>query len=200
MGWPRPHPGQPVEPRATQEIDEDRLGLVVHGVARGGPRGQSGSGARHRARASRFGPGPTSTRTARKPAPRRAATAATTSPSAAEPARRPWSTCTAVTSQPAATASASSASESGPPETAQVRAKPRAGNVHRPSKASASTVRTASDAVPLGRDISRRRGGQVRCVPPTCRDGGSRPWSEASPAPPTPGPAARGHRRPPRRG
>src|SRR5205823_10957366 len=81
-----------------------------------------------RARASRFGPGSTSTRSERKAAPRLAAAASTPPASAPEPGRRPWSTCTAVTRQPAATASTSRAMESAPPETAHVTSVPGPGN------------------------------------------------------------------------
>src|SRR5688500_14903694 len=73
------------------------------------------------------------TRSARKAAPKRSAAARTTSASASEPTRRPWSTWTAVTSQPTATASTSSASESAPPDTAHVRGDPDAGNVQQSS-------------------------------------------------------------------
>src|SRR4051794_7180417 len=60
-------------------------------------------------------------------APNRAAASRTTSASAADPARSPWSTWIAVTSQPAAAASTRRASESGPPETAQCTAAPAGG-------------------------------------------------------------------------
>src|SRR5207244_432983 len=93
-----------------------------------------------RARASRFGPGETSTRSRRKPAPNRAAAAARTAASATEPARRPWSTWAAVTRQPAATARTSSASESGPPETAHVTSLPAAGKLERVSSSTRSSA------------------------------------------------------------
>jgi hypothetical protein len=80
------------------------------------------------------GPGVTSTRSARNPAPNRRAASATTSASAAEPGRRPWSTCTAVASHPAATASTSSASESAPPDTAHVTGVPAGGRSSGPSR------------------------------------------------------------------
>ena len=165
-----------------------------------------------RARASRFGPAPTSTRTASNRAPSRAAAPATTSASAAEPGRKPWSTWTAVTSHPAAVARTRRARESGPPETAQVRGLPTGGKVQAPSSVSAVTTGarlppglTPAPAPPpgrspWGRSISLWRGEPVRCGPPRSRDGGSRPWWEASRAPPTLGSAARAHRWPPRRG
>src|SRR5258706_2671747 len=86
-----------------------------------------------RARASRLGPWAISARTLRKDAPSRAAAASPPLPSAPEPAPGPWSTCTAVTAQPATHASTRSARESAPPDTAHVRARPGGGNVHRAS-------------------------------------------------------------------
>src|SRR5207244_8070772 len=65
---------------------------------------------------------------AREAAPKRLAARCTTPASAADPGRRPWSMWTAVTSQPAATASTRRASESAPPETAHVTGLPAAGN------------------------------------------------------------------------
>ena len=73
-------------------------------------------------RSGRRGPGPRGWGRARpwhapprNLARKRCAVAATSSASAAEPGRRPWSTCTAVTSHPAATASTRSASRVGAP-------------------------------------------------------------------------------------
>ena len=137
-GWagPGPHARQPVEARPPQEVDEDRLGLVVHGVAGGRALGQGGRGGRRGPGLRDWGRRRRPPARRRKPAPSRAAAAATTSASAAEPGRSPWSTWTAVTAQPAATASASRASESGPPDTAQTRACRGAGTCSAPSSAS----------------------------------------------------------------
>ena len=93
-------PGEPVEARAAEEVEEHRLGLVVGGVAgehagrEHGVAGRTGAGLEVRRLARRRRAPP------RKAAPTRAAAARTTSASAADPGRRPWSTCTAVTSQP----------------------------------------------------------------------------------------------------
>ena len=118
------HAAEAVEPGAAHQVEQHRLGLVVGGVAEqrvGGEHGVAG------------GPGPglevrarlDVTRSARNAAPKpSAAVAHHLGLSAAEPARRPWSTWTAVTSHPAATASTSSASESAPPDTAHVTAVP----------------------------------------------------------------------------
>ena len=116
--------GEPVEPGAPQQVEQHGLGLVVGGVAGehvGRQRGVAGPpGAR-----LEVGPGlDRRPRTARnagaEPRRRRRDDVGL----GREPGRRPWSTCTAVTSQPASTASTSSASESAPPDTAQVTAVP----------------------------------------------------------------------------
>ena len=91
------HAGQPVGARAPQEVEQDRLGLVVHGVT---GRHASGSTAKRaaRARASRFGPARDRHLLGHEDArPRSAAARATTSASAADPSRSPWSTWIAVT-------------------------------------------------------------------------------------------------------
>ncbi len=74
-----------------------------------------------RARASRFGPTVSETVRCSKAAPTDDAMASTCLPSAAEPSRRPWSTCHAVTCDAphTCTASARRARESAPPLTAQ---------------------------------------------------------------------------------
>ena len=53
-----------------------------------------------RALASKFGPSGTDTVTKLDLAPKRLAASATSSPSADDPSRSPWSTCHAVTSNP----------------------------------------------------------------------------------------------------
>ena len=79
-------------------------------------------------------------------APNRVAASATTLASSAEPGRRPWSTWTTVTSHPAAVARTSRASESRPPDTAQVTVLWTGGKLHRPSRA--ATIGGNSQPVP----------------------------------------------------
>src|SRR5664280_1835342 len=119
-------------PRSRLTSTVSAWSSAVCPVAASGP---STSRRAWRARASRLGPSSTTTRTDSNRAPNRRAAPATTSASAAEPGRRPWSTCTAVTRQPEAAARTSSARESGPPETPQTRSDPGSGKVHRASRA-----------------------------------------------------------------
>ena len=120
-----------------------------------------------RARASRFGPGPTSTAQRPEPAPRGGLRLRPRRrPRAADPGRSPWSTWTAVTSHPAATASTSSARESAPPETAQVTTAPGAGE-----RAPAKQLRHARDEGGARRSVTgvghhpvARRAGPMRAT------------------------------------
>ncbi len=134
--------GETVDAGAPQDGEEHRLGAVVGGVTGGvvgredGAAGGAGAGFEVGAVGDDCPLGPEGGAEA-APQP-----SATTPASPADPGRRPWSTCTAVTSQPAAHARASSASESGPPETAHVSCVPGGGNAQR------STSRRGSRSEP----------------------------------------------------
>ena len=121
------HPAETVQAGAPHQVEQHRLGLIVSGVAeervvRQHARLASVLELRDSGPARRA-PVPTGTgpRTAR-------AAAATRSASAVDSARRPWSTCTAVTTHPPSTARANIASESAPPDTAHVTGVPAEGN------------------------------------------------------------------------
>src|SRR5690606_24976272 len=137
------------------------------------------------------GTGPPRTDSARKAAPHRSAARRTTSASAADPGRSPWSTCTAVTRQPAWAASASRASESAPPDTAQVTARPGGGKSHRAaSRSSRSSAGSSATAVP---DLADALLGQAHAVEPVLRRADLRHVGEPLRPPPGgvegPGPA-----------
>ena len=111
-----PHRRQARAAEPRSRLQQHRLGLVVGGVAgehvgrQRGVAGGAGAGLEVRA----VGHVDASTRRSRH-AERGGRARARRRPRSAEPARRPWSTWMAVASQPAATASASSAVESAPP-------------------------------------------------------------------------------------
>ena len=193
MAGPGPHGGQAVDAGAAQQVGQHRLGLVVGGVPGGGvgaedrPAGRPGPGLEVGA-VGRPPPAPSGTR-------RRtgAAASATTSASAADPGRRPWSTCTAVTRQPAATARTSRASESAPPETPHT-----SGGPGRRERCSRSSRRPGSGR-PSGAGVSRRGRAwhrHARSIPTGC---GSRPATAATPGPARPGRGARARPSPRRR-
>ena len=155
-----------------------------------------------RARASRFGPSSTGASTHRAVAPNPAASRATMAPSADDPDLRPWSTCQAVATNPASTASTSSAVESGPPETAQSTSVPGGGNLHRSSSSTTGTPPTAgvrSDATTAGVNPPGVRPEGTPSGRSTARAGGSRPGREGGRGPPRPCPGGPCHRVPPRR-
>src|SRR5207248_4071890 len=129
-GW---RPG-PMPPRPSSPAPRSRFNSTVSAWSSAvwPVRTSGGSTAKRawRARASRLGPASTGARSDRNPAPERGAASAAVAGSSADCARRAWSTCTAVTWHPAAHASTRRASESAPPETAQVTSVPGGGNVH----------------------------------------------------------------------
>src|SRR5581483_12027837 len=115
-----------------------------------------------RARASKFGPGATATRSPAKPVPRCSANRATTPASAALPGRAPWSTWTATGASPASAASASSASESGPPEQATT----TGGSSPAKSAVTLSAGQRADPLQPPLRRLQLGQGGEAVGPPP----------------------------------
>ena len=113
----------------------------------------------------------------------------------ARPDRSPWSTWTASTRHPAATASTSSAEESAPPDTAQVISVPAAGNVARASSERTSSVASARPRRRISGRRASRWGAPVRS---SVSAHGPPPAWAATRDPPRPGRAAP-CRPPPRR-
>ena len=188
-GAPSAHAGEAVEAGAAQQVEQHRLGLVVGGVA-----GEHVG--RQRRVAGRAGPG-LEVRARRRPRHARARNAAPKRvappprrrrPPRSEPGRSPWSTCTAVTSQPGVRprARAAPASRRRPTPRSVTAVPGRQG-----------TVQRAEQLVRRARHRQRRR-----CAP---RSSGSRladlgERRAGSRGPPTHGRAARCRRRarPPR--
>ena len=155
-----------------------------------------------RARASRFGPSSTGASTHREEAPRPVASRATMPPSAEDPDLRPWSTCQAVTTRSASTASTSSAVESGPPETAQSTSVPGGGKLHRSNSSATDMSPMAgvrSDATTAAVNPPGARPGGTPSAQSRGRVGGSRPGPAGARGPPRPCPGGPCHRVPPRR-
>ena len=175
--WPLPDAGQARAARAPQQVQHHGLGQVVAGVPGehvGGQRavpGGPGPGLQVRPRQHRHPLGPEAGAVAlrRPPRPGR--------PRPPEPGRRPWSTWMAVTSQPAAVARTSRASESAPPDTAQVTGGARFG------ERAASEAGPPREAAPA--DAQAAASG--RSGPARCPVRGSRPGWAACAGPPTPG-------------
>ncbi len=148
--WPGLIPARPSGPAPRSRLHRtvSAWSSIVWPVAT--PEGSDAKRAA-RARASRFGPGVTWTRTPRNDAPNDAEAAATRSASPAEPTRSPWSTWTTVTRQPASVERTSRARESGPPETAQVRGEPAGGKLQRgrrlPARPSPAIARGTAGSV-----------------------------------------------------
>ena len=170
------HAREAIEAGAAEQVQQHGLGLVVGGVAgedigRAAPRsGPHAPGLRG------WDPERRAPRSARNPAPQAHATAATISASAADPGRRPWSTCTAVTSQPAAAARTSRADGVGSArDTAQVTAVP-------PARERAAAPPAGATAHGNGGRRHPRSRGSGR--------GSRRAW-EGSPGPPSTGRGAR---------
>ena len=156
----RRHRAEPARSRAAEQREQQRLGLIVGGVA--GHR----VGAEHQL-ASDAGPGfevrsvePGRRARRRNPMPRRSAVSRAHASSSSPTGRSPWLTWTAVTSQSAATASRTSAVESAPPDSPQTHGVPAGGNVDRRSRSAimSSVEHGSIRGRPTGGDASSRPG------------------------------------------
>ena len=168
-------PASPSRPAPPQEVEQHGLGLIVGGVPGEDVGRQDGVAGRPRP-GLQVRPAATSIRSALKPAPKRAGPSATTSASAVDPARSPWSTWTAVVRQPAAVASTRRASESAPPDTAHVTGVSAGGNRQR-GRRSAGPRRAGRGSGHLaGRPTrsSQRCGSRISSSEGSCRGPPSR--------------------------